>query len=282
MSHVATLDGMPDRDVEPPVRVRSRLLALAAACVLGGLALAAGLALHWAALEQRSVEQRALMAADATIHAADREVAAAVARLEALATSPALRVGDLKAFYDQLVATPMPDGTWLVLYDTERQLLNTRRQFGASPLPRIADFDAGSQAAARRIRETRRPAVSPVVWGVLAQMHLVAVTIPVVIDDVVGHLMSAVLSDRRLGAVLEEQPLPPGWRSLLLDRNGGTVAHARMAERPNGPGVPENWAGRLRGPVAQATFFGDRDGRPVLVAFARSPTADWTAVAEVP
>ena len=45
-----------------------------------------------------------------------------------------------------------------------------------------------------------------------------------VIDGAVGHLMSAILSDRRLSAVLEEQPLPPGWRSLLLDRNGGTVA----------------------------------------------------------
>ena len=55
-----------------------------------------------------------------------------------------------------------------------------------------------------------------------------------------------------------------------------------MAERPAGPGVPEAWTGRLRGPEAQGTFFGDRDGAPVLVAFARSPMSDWTAVVEVP
>jgi len=75
--------------------MRARLLALAAACVVGGLALAAGLALHRATLEQRSIEDGALTVARATVNAADREIAASVARMEALATSPALRGGDL-------------------------------------------------------------------------------------------------------------------------------------------------------------------------------------------
>src|SRR5215211_5987608 len=130
------IETAPDRDAGPPIRLRTRLLALAAACVVGGLTLAAGFALHWATLEQRSIEARALTLARATVHAADREISASIARMEALATSPAQRAGDLQAFHDQLIATPLPDGTWFILWDRERQLLNTLRPFG-SPLPRI-------------------------------------------------------------------------------------------------------------------------------------------------
>jgi len=164
MSQVAKPESEPDPEVAAVIGMRTRLLALAAACVLGGLALASGLALHRAMLEQRSIEQGALTIARAIVHAADREIATSMARLEALATSPALRAGDLRTFYDQLVATPLPEGTWFVLYDKERQLLNTLRPFG-SPLPRIADFQPRSQAAMRRLFETRQPVISPVVWG---------------------------------------------------------------------------------------------------------------------
>ena len=281
MSQVAMPESNPSPEVAPAIGMRTRLLALAAACVVGGLALAAGLALHRATLEQRSIEDGALTVARATVHAADREIAASVARMEALATSPALRAGDLRAFYDQLVATPLPDGTWFILWDKERQLLHTLRPFG-SPLPRIADFHAGSQAAIRRVFATRQPLISPVVWGVVAQAHVISVGIPVVADDEVTHLFDTILSERRFGRVIEEQPLQPGWRSILIDRNRATIAHARMTERPSGPGVPEAWTDRLRGPEAQGTFFGDRGGAPVLVAFARSPVSDWTAVIEVP
>ena len=282
MSQSATIKTEADPEVTPPIRMRARLLALAALCVTAGLALAGGLALHRAALEQRSIEDGALTVARAIIHAADREVAASVARMEALATSPALGAGDLRAFHDQLVATPLPDGTWFILYDRERQLLNTFRPFGSTPLPRIADFGAGSQAAMRRAFETPRLLVSPVVWGVLAQGHFVVVTIPVVADGEVTHLFDTVLSDRRVARVIEEHPLQPGWRGTLVDKYRATIAHAGMTERPAGPAVPEAWTGRLRGPEAQGTFVGDRDGAPVLVAFARSPASDWTAVVEVP
>src|SRR4051812_23458830 len=225
MSQVAMPESTPS--LAPAMGMRTRLLALAAACVVGGLALAAGLALHRAALEQRSIEDGALTVARATVHAADREIAASVARMEALATSPALRAGDLRAFYDQLVATPLPDGTWFVLWDKERQLLNTLRPFG-SPLPRIADFQPRSQAAMRRLFETRQPVVSPVVWGVLAQAHIISVSIPIVIENEVTHQFDNILSYRRMSRVIEEHSLPPEWRAILVDRYRNTIAHAGM------------------------------------------------------
>src|SRR4051794_3919609 len=146
MNQVALPEREPDPDATPVIGMRARLLALAILCVAGSLALTGGLALHRALLEQRSIEDGALTLARGIVNAADRETAASIARMEALVTSPALRTGDLETFHRQLAATPLPDGTWFVLWDRERQLLNTLRPFGA-PLPRLADFNAGSQEA---------------------------------------------------------------------------------------------------------------------------------------
>jgi len=262
--------------------MRVWLLGLAAVCVAGGLALAAGLSLNRATHEQTIIETSALAAARSTRQAADREIAAAVARLQALATSPLLRAGDIAAFQDQLVATPQPDGTWFALWDTERQVLNTLRPFGTAPLPRLSDFGPGTQATMRHVVETRETIVSPVVWGVLARTHVVAATIPVIFDDRVAYIFDQVLSDRRIGQVIDDQQLDPRWRAALIDKYGSTVALAHMAARPPGLGVPEAWQAGLRGPQAQGTFQGERDGVPVFVAFARSSTSDWTAIVEVP
>src|SRR5689334_15479282 len=105
-------------DAAPAPRLRVWLLGLAAVCVAGGVALAAGLSLHRAAHEQTAIETSAVAAARNLSQAADREIGMAVARLQALATSPALRAGDARAFYDQLLATPKPDDTWFVLSST--------------------------------------------------------------------------------------------------------------------------------------------------------------------
>lgn len=281
MSNGATPETTRLPATTPPVRLRVRLLALAVACAFGGLAVAGWLALRGAGTEQRAIEASALAAARASMRAADREVAAAIARLQALATSPALRTGDLRASYDQLVATPIPDGTWLMLTDNERQLLNTLRPYGFAPLPLITDFGPGSQAAIRRAFATGQIVISPVVWGALAQARVVSVSVPVVTDDRVTHLVENVLSDRHLSLVIEEQRLPPGWRGTLLDRNLATIANAGMVERPTGPGAPESWMARIRGPESEGLFLDHRDGAPVLVAFARSSASDWTALVEL-
>lgn len=281
MSQILSPDTQREADPTPLPSMRRRLLALAAACVAGGLFLAAGTALHRARLEQQVIEDAALNVARSTVHAADREIAASLARLQALATSPALQFGDLRTFYDQLMATPLPEGTWFVLYDRERQILNTLRPFGA-PLPRIDQFGPGSQAAMRRAFERGDVIISPVVWGVTAQTHLVSVTIPVAVNGEIAHIFDNILSDRRITEVIEELRMPSSWRSTLVDRNQATIAYASMTRRPGGRAVPAAWTDDLRGPANEGIFPGQRDDASLLVAFARSPVSNWTAVVEVP
>lgn len=280
MTGPAMIVDRPEPDEAPAPRVRLWLLGLAAVCMTGGLALAAGLSLHRAAHEQTAIETAALAAARATSQAAEREIGASVARLQALSTSMALRAGDFQAFYDQLIATPKPDGTWFLLWNTDRQILNTLRPFG-TPMPRVSDFGPGTHATMQRAFESQDIMVSPVVWGVLAQTHTISVMVPVVLDGRVTYRLSNILSERRIGQVIEDQRLDPLWRGALIDKYGATVALAHAAVRPPGLGVPESWMSRFRG-EEQGTFLAERDGTPVLVAFVRSPTSDWTAVIELP
>ena len=122
-----------------PLRLRRRIALTFMAITVAACVVAAALLLSRAAEERRAIGSRALEAAKALSFGFDQEVAAVNYLLKGLSKSPALLSGDIKAFYDQLKATPVPEGSWLVLNDLERQVANTLRPFGA-PLPRHVDF----------------------------------------------------------------------------------------------------------------------------------------------
>ena len=122
-----------------PLRLRRRIALTFMAITVAACVVAAALLLSRAAEERRAIGNRALEAAKALSFGFDQEVAAVNYLLKGLSKSPALLSGDIKAFYDQLKATPVPEGSWLILNDLERQVANTLRPFGA-PLPRHVDF----------------------------------------------------------------------------------------------------------------------------------------------
>src|SRR3954453_23695913 len=122
-----------------PPRLRAKM-ALAFVTVVAIACAVAAVLLLWRAAEERAVLRQQLLASAVTLsNALDQEVAAMNYLLRGLSTAPALRSGDLKGFYDQLIATPVPEGSWLILHDLEGQVLNTLRPFGAA-LPRHSDF----------------------------------------------------------------------------------------------------------------------------------------------
>ena len=87
----------------PRFRIKMALAFVAVVAV--ACAVAAALLLWRAAEERADLRQHALSEATALSNALDQEVAAMNYLLKGLSTSPALRSGDLKGFYDQLVAT---------------------------------------------------------------------------------------------------------------------------------------------------------------------------------
>src|SRR5215216_3151816 len=120
---------------------RFRLMMAVAFVAVAALAciVAAALLLWRAAEEHADLRQQSLSDAVALSNALDQEVAAMNYLLKGLSTSPALRSGELRGFYDQLLATAIPEGSWLILHDLEGQVLNTLRPYGVA-LPRHSEF----------------------------------------------------------------------------------------------------------------------------------------------
>ena len=107
----------------------------------------------------------------------DQEVAAVNYLLKGLSTSPALLSGDIKGFYDQLKATPVPDGSWLLLQDLEGQVINTLRPFG-TPLPRGAHGSSKFPGADHQTTyRDRRWSVSGRLIGPLTRSTVIALSL---------------------------------------------------------------------------------------------------------
>ncbi|MEE1656204.1 histidine kinase [Microvirga sp. CF3062] len=246
---------------------------------------AAALLLSHAAEERHAIEHRAQEAAKALSFGFDQEVAAVNYLLKGLSKSPALLSGDTKAFYDQLKATPVPEGSWLVLNDLERQLANTLRPFGA-PLPRHVDFQ-NYREAFERIRD-RRWAVSGRMMAPLKGSIVVALSLRLDGPDSLmnGHL-SIIMTEARLGSLLDDQTLPAGWMKGLYDRKFQPIVADRDGRKGSDLPVPAALASHLAEVGLDSTITGaveaiDDRGIPVLVAYRRSGATNWTSVVTVP
>ncbi|WP_262298919.1 sensor histidine kinase [Microvirga sesbaniae] len=268
-----------------PLRLRRRIALTFMVVTVAACLVAAALLLSRAAEERHAIEHRALEAAKALSFGFDQEVAAVNYLLKGLSKSPALLSGDTKAFYDQLKITPVPEGSWLVLNDLERQVANTLRPFG-SPLPRHVDFP-NYQEQLDRIRE-RRWSVSGRMLAPLKGQIVVALSLR--LDDPDGRMnghLTITLTEARLGTILDDQALPAGWVKGLYDRKLQPIVADRDGHKGSDLPVPATLATRLADAGPASTITGtveatDDRGVPVLVTFRRSGATNWTSVVTVP
>jgi two-component system, NarL family, sensor kinase len=236
--------------------------------------------------EREKISNEAQAAAVTIASAFDQEVAAVNYLLKGLSKSPALRTGDMKAFYDQLKETPVPDGAWLVLNDLEGQLLNTLRPFGTANLPKLSDFPNRDEALSR-IRD-RGWTVSGRMQGIVSPTSLV-VALSLRIDGADGtmtNFLTTVLSDKRLQAILRDQTVQRGWMKGVLDRKHLFIVAARdgplPADKLARPELDPVSAGDTSHGAQGLLEGGDERGTPVLIAYRYSPSTNWTAIVEVP
>jgi two-component system, NarL family, sensor kinase len=285
MSGIAA-QGLADPPRGFPPRLR-RLVALTfMTLVLAASVVAAALLFSHAMGDREAIRDRALSTAVALSFGFDQEVAAGNALLKGLSSSPALRTGDTKAFYDQLKATPIPNGSWLILQDLDGQVVNTLRPFGA-PLPRHRDFPTYPEAL-NRVRERG--------WTVSGRMasllkpgtSIIALSLRINHDDgTMKGFITTVLSQDRLGAILGDRKVPDGWTTGLYDRRLQPIVTIRGAETSSRIPVPSTLAESLAGHDASAAADGvtegvDEHGIPVLVAYRRSGATNWTSAVTVP
>jgi signal transduction histidine kinase len=268
-----------------PPRLRRRIALTFMVITVAACLIAAALSLSRAADERHAIEHRAQEAAKALSFGFDQEVAAVNYLLKGLSKSPALLSGDIKAFYDQLKITPVPEGSWLVLNDLERQVANTLRPFGA-PLPRHVEFP-NYQEQLDRIRG-RRWSVSGRMLAPLKGSIIVALSLR--LDDPDGRMsghLTIILTEARLGTILDDQMVPAGWMKGLYDRNLQPIVAGRDGHKGSDLPAPATLATRLADAGPDSTITGaveamDDRGIPVLVTFRRSGTTNWTSVVTMP
>jgi two-component system, NarL family, sensor kinase len=279
----AQLIAEPPRGLLP--RFRGRMILTFTAIVLAACVVAAVLLFVGAWKQKQAIENQAIATATALSFGFDQEVAAVNYLLKGLSKSPALLSGDTRAFFDQLKATPVPKGSWLILSDLEKQVINTLRPLG-SPLPRHTDF-ANSQEQLDRIRD-RGWSVSGRMLGLVKGSVVVALSLRLDNPDgrMSGHL-TTILSDERLAAILADQEVPTGWTKGLYDRKLQPIATARDDGNQSNVPAPPALVTSLADAGPESTIQGtidavDEQGTPVLVAFRRSGATNWTTVAMVP
>ena len=135
--------------------------------------------------------------------------------LKGLSTSPALRSGDLRGFYDQLVATPIPEGSWLILHDLEGQVLNTLRPFGAA-LPLHSEFPS---SPVERVREKGWSVSGRTASRLKPGAFVVGLSLRVDSEgQPLKHFLTTIVSDVRLRQVMLELRLR-GAHTSAFDRD---------------------------------------------------------------
>ncbi|WP_162419765.1 histidine kinase [Microvirga brassicacearum] len=274
------------RSLPVPPRLRGRLALTFAAVILVTCVLAAALLLSNALHERHHIRGDTLDTAIALSFGFDQEVAAGNALLKGLSSSPALKSGDAKGFYDQLKATPITDGSWLILSDLDGQVANTLREFEA-PLPRHRDFPTYPEAL-NRIRARG--------WAVSGQMGsllkpgttVIALSLRINHNDgTMKGYITTILSQDRLGMILQGQEVPEGSMRGLYDRKNQPIVTMRGAETSSRIPMPNALAARLAAVNWSETVDGfvqdiDERGVPVLVAYRGSGATNWTTVVAVP
>ena len=230
--------------------------------------------------------QHALGTAIALSFGFDQEVAAGNALLKGLSSSPALKSGDVKGFYDQLKATPIPDGSWLILSDLDGQVANTVLPFGAA-LPRHRDFPTYPEAL-NRVRERGWTVSGRMASLVKPGTTIIALGLRINHDDgTMKGYITTILSQDRLGTILDGQDVPEGSTRGLYDRRLQPIVTTRGGETSSRIPMPGALAARLAAVNGNGTADGfiedvDERGIPVLVAYRSSATTNWTTVVAVP
>lgn len=257
--------------------IAARLAWLVIACVLPGALIAAIFAVNHYLQEKARLGHETLATARALAAAVDRELAGLQSGLFALATSPYLGSGDLRAFHAQASeALWAMNAANIVLVDAQgRQLLNTLRPFG--------DPVAGrAPQQALRIFETGRPAVTDLFRGTVLQRPLVAINVPVRRDGTVSYVLGAAMLPDRLSRLLAEQHLPRGSVAAIIDREGKFVARSRGIDRYVGQDAPPALAAAMKDAREGILEAGTMEGVPVYGAFAPSNVSGWTVAVGIP
>lgn len=213
----------------------------------------------------------------ATALLVDQELSNAQATLRVLGTSESLKNGDVESFYHRAkVASENPD-TWVVLFDRDgRQLVNTLVPFG-TPLPRRQNPENGLE-----IMRTQKPRVTDLVNGPVRKNWLVALDVPVPLEEGQRYILSQGFVPDYFNRVLQQHTVPPSWIIGIIDRKGITIARSRNAAQYIGKETVPALSSEKRKASEGILRTTSLDGVDIYAVFTTSALSGWTVAIGVP
>jgi hypothetical protein len=181
---------------------------------LAPLALFTALAIYIAAQAHRTELARSTLdLSRAVASAVQAELDGTLMTLASLARSPELQSGDVPAFYRRAQRLMELQTEWsaITLADAQgRILLWTSLPLGAQPA------QAHENESLQQVLRTGAPAIGKAVRNARGE-PAVAVRFPVVMEERLEYVLTAVLTPERLVAMLQRQRVPDNWVIAILD-----------------------------------------------------------------
>lgn len=253
--------------------IQAQFLLYSCALLIPTLIFSGLMILRSASLERAAMEGEITDIARSITTAIDRELSATTTTLNALASSPSLTDGDLKAFYNQALAAQEVSGNQFYLVSRSgKQLLNTRAAWGAE-LPQVSANDP------REIIESGKPQVSNI--DIADAVPTFSIGVPVKRSNKTIYVLNAAISPQHILEIFKRSALDPGWVATVTDRSRTIVARSKDFEKYVGKVLPKDiWSG-AEAPAGlwRAT---DADGEAVLRASTHSQQFGWLVTTSVP
>lgn len=283
------LENLANRDVvmgpEQPqnttrrISLRLSLLRLVLLCILPAVAICAYLLYANYKLEKEKVYRDTELLSRQLVAELDREFAGIESGLNVLASSEALRIGDLRRFH-QIAREALKSQVvynYVLTDSTGRQVLNTLRPYGA-PLPA-----SGTPSQLDEVFVSGKTVLTDLFTGPVTGKPAIAMGVPVFgRDKQVIYSLNVGLAPTRLSEMLRRQGLPEGWLGAIIDRSGTIVGRSRDAERFVGekavPGLIEHMRMQHHGVLETLT----KEDIPVVTAFSRSTIWNWSVAIGAP
>ncbi|HKS63469.1 MAG TPA: ATP-binding protein [Xanthobacteraceae bacterium] len=204
----------------------------------------------------------------------DRDVAGLQYTAQTLSTATRIRDRDYPGFYEQAQRVRSFAGVNVLLRERNgQQVVNTRVEYGTPlPLERLASDE---QAAS-----TRRPVISGVILGAVAQQHVFTITVPIVTDDEVTHFLNLSLPVSRLVNLIQEN-LVSGRRAGVVDNAGLIMARSERFQELVGTPAARDFVAQARRETGVWTGT-NTTGEVVRTASAIGQASGWIIYVSLP
>lgn len=253
-------------------------LAVMALAVLVPIVLFSAIALAMLMQAERDAALRSLQeTARATTLAVDRELSIAEARLKVMASANSLVAGDLEAFHERAILANKGSKSWTVLFDENgQQLLNTLVPYGTK-LPRRRHPEHGQE-----VLRTGVMRVSDLLKGTVADAPVLAIDVPVILDDKRRYVLSQAFFPDELNVALRRNEVPANYIVGIFDRQGVSIARSKRASELVGKQVRKELFDGSRGAPEGVLQHETRENIQVYDAYKRSALSGWTVAVGVP